>query len=301
MKCHSKKIADSGQRTADSRKKLNAIRYTLNAKPAFTLIETLTALAILAIVSSSVLVVINRCMASAADSAQRYHAFEVARENMEKLLSRDSVEEMVEYGSSDNRPEVQWQTTVEVFYEPITERMWIQAICSAEYTDTDGESQTVELTHWLTDLTKSEVIQIIEEKQKEKEWLAEQIIETEEDAADYAGVDVRTIQQWVENGMPLTDDGGYIRAYLDLYKEYNGSPTTGAISQVVEAYGDLLKPAEEPGEHEPEEPDKPQDKPEDREKEPEREKTYCGYTWEEIMQWNLMKIIDFYYSCPEFQ
>jgi len=293
MKCHSKKILLSA----------------LHRCKAFTLIETLTALAVLAIVSSSVLVVINRCMASAADSAQRYHAFEVARENMEKLLSRDSVEEMVEYGSSDKHPEVQWQTTVEAFYEPITERMWIQAICSAEYTDTDGESQTVELTHWLTDLTKSQAIQIIEEKQKEKEWLAEQIIETEEDAADYTGVDVQTIQQWVENGMPLTDDGGYIRAYLDLYKEYNGSPTTGAISQVVGAYGDLLKPAvedpilqgEEPGEHEPEEPDKPQDKPEDREKEPEREKTYCGYTWEEIMRWNLMKIIDFYYSCPEFQ
>jgi len=142
-------------------------------KAAFSLIEVMTALGILALISSSVCVVINRCMASAADSAQRYQAFEVARDNMETLLSKDSVKEMVEYGQSDKYPQIQWQTTVETFYEPITERMWIQAICSAEYTDTAGEVQTVELTHWLTDLTKEQLLQIIEEQEKEKEWLDE--------------------------------------------------------------------------------------------------------------------------------
>ena len=130
-------------------------------------------MAILALISSSVFVVINRCMASAADSAQRYQAFEVARDNMEILLSKDSVKEIVEYGQSDKYPQIQWQTTVETFYEPITGRMWIQAICSAEYTDTAGQVQTVELTHWLTDLTKEQLLQIIEEQEKEKERLAE--------------------------------------------------------------------------------------------------------------------------------
>ncbi|GAI06810.1 unnamed protein product, partial [marine sediment metagenome] len=134
---------------------------------AFSLIETVTALIILAIISSSVFVVINRCMSSVADSALRMQAFEVSRKNMETLLVKDSVTEMVEYGSSDKYPEIQWQTTVETFYEPITERMWIQAVCSAEYTDTTGELQTVELTHWLTNLTKEQLIQIIEEQQKD--------------------------------------------------------------------------------------------------------------------------------------
>jgi prepilin-type N-terminal cleavage/methylation domain-containing protein len=143
-------------------------------KKAFSLIEVLTALAILALVSSSVLVVINRCMASAADSALRMQAFEVARDNMETLLSRDSVKEMVEYGSSDKYPEIQWQTTVETFYEPVTERMWVRAICSAEYTDMTGDVQTIGLTHWLANLTKKQLLQIIEERKKQKERLAEE-------------------------------------------------------------------------------------------------------------------------------
>ena len=141
------------------------------AKKAFSLIETVTALTILALISSSVLVVINRCVVSAADSTQRMQAFEIARENMEKLLNADSVAEMAEYGQSDKYPGSQWQTTVEAFYEPITERMWIQAICSAEYPDSAGQVQTVELTHWLTDLSKEQLLQIIDQQQKEKEWL----------------------------------------------------------------------------------------------------------------------------------
>ncbi len=141
---------------------------------AFSLIEAVTALAILAIITSSVLVVINRCTASAANSVLRMQAFEVARNNMEALLTADSVAEMVEYGSSDKYPAIQWRTTVESFPEPVTSRMWVQAICSAEYTDTAGEVQTIELTHWLTNLSKEEMIQILEERQKEKERLAEQ-------------------------------------------------------------------------------------------------------------------------------
>src|SRR4030042_1740904 len=86
--------------------------------PAFSLVETATALIILALISSSVLVVVNRCMASAADLEMRMRAFEVARDNMETLLSKDSIGEMVEYGISVKYPEIQWQTTVEIFYEP---------------------------------------------------------------------------------------------------------------------------------------------------------------------------------------
>src|SRR4030042_2169323 len=120
--------------------------------PAFSLVEAVTALIILALISSSVLVVINRCMTSAADSALRMQAFEVARDNMETLLSKDSVNETVEYGSSVKHPEIQWKTTVEIFYEPVMEQtqIWVRGICSAEYTDTAGEAQKIELTHWLT-------------------------------------------------------------------------------------------------------------------------------------------------------
>jgi hypothetical protein len=40
------------------------------------------------------------------------HAFEIARENMEKLLAAGSVKETAEYGTSDEYPEIKWQTVV---------------------------------------------------------------------------------------------------------------------------------------------------------------------------------------------
>ncbi len=153
-------------------------------KTAFSLVETVTALIILAITTSSVLVVINRCVSSTADSAIRRQAFEVARDNMETVLTSTSVSEMVEVGTSDKYPQIQWQTTIEPFYEPVTKRMWVQAVCSAEYTDTAGELQTVELTHWLTDLTKEQLLEIIEQRYLEKQRLAEEEAEKEAEEAE---------------------------------------------------------------------------------------------------------------------
>jgi len=192
---------------------------------AFSLAETVVALMILAFISTSVLTVINNYMASAADSVLRMQAFEVARKNMEFLLSSSSVEESVEYGTSELFPDIQWQNSVETFYEPINSMMWIQAVCSAEYTDSEGEVQTVELTHWLTDVSKAQMLQILAQKEREKEQLAGETIETLEEAAEYAGVDEQTIQQWVKNGMKLTEEGYYIESQLDLYKETDGNPT----------------------------------------------------------------------------
>jgi type II secretory pathway pseudopilin PulG len=157
MSCHSKKIMFC----------LAAERRRPISLPAFSLVETVTALIILALISSSVMVVINRCMTSAADSELRMKAFEVARENMETLLSQDTVEQMVEYGTSDKYQEIKWQTTVELFYEPVIEQtqIWVRGICSAEYTDSAGEKRTIELTHWLTCLTREQLIQMIKEAQ----------------------------------------------------------------------------------------------------------------------------------------
>ena len=136
-------------------------RSEKNAWAGFSLIEAAAAVVILGIICTSVLVVINRAMASTVDSVLRMKAFEVARENMEQLLSSDSVSEMTEYGFSEKYPDITWQTTVETFYEPITNDMWLEATCLAEYTDTKGQAQTVELAHWLTKLSKQEIQQIL--------------------------------------------------------------------------------------------------------------------------------------------
>jgi prepilin-type N-terminal cleavage/methylation domain-containing protein len=213
---------------------------------AFTLVEVLAALAILAIISSSVLVVIGRCTASATDSVLQMQAFEVARWNMERLLASDSVKESIEYGQSEEYPEIAWERVVETFYEPITTRMWIRGICTAEYKDTEGQDQKVELVHWLTDLTKEQLLQIMKQREGE-EQLADQLLETMEDAAEYAGVDVETIEQWVQDGMLTTDDGSFIKDNLDLYRRSNGKPSTEDKDNQVATVGGSAAQSGTPG------------------------------------------------------
>ena len=228
MNCSSKNsdalfVSGRALRITQSRareQRMGAIRGT--KEKAFSLVEVVAALMILAFISTSVLVVINRYMASAANSVLRMQAFEVARRNMEELLSLNSVSESVEYGDSEMYPNIRWETSVETFYEPITAKMWIQGICSAEFDDSEGEVQTVELTHWLTDVSKAELLQILAQQQEET---ADQVFETLEEAAEYAGVDEQTIQEWIDNGMRMTDDGKFIKSELDLYKQTDGNPT----------------------------------------------------------------------------
>ncbi len=211
------------------------------ADKGFTLIEVMTALAILALVSSSVFVVINHCVASATDSALRMQAFEVARDNMEKLLGSDSVWETVEYGDSDKYPEIKWQTAVEMFYEPITARMWVRAICSAEYADYAGQVQTVELTHWLTDVTMEQLLEIMERQEEQPAGAADQVFKTIEEAAKYAGVEVETIQQWIGNGMLTIEDGFFVKYNLDIYKQADGKPGAEDKAKQIRSLEQLLE------------------------------------------------------------
>ena len=268
---------------------------------AFTLAETVAALVILAFISTSVLVVINRSMASAVDSVLRMQAFEVARKNMEELLSSDSVEESVEYGNSEMYPDIQWETVVESFYVPLDKKMWIQAICSAEYTDSEGQVQTVEITHWLTDVSKAELLKILAQQQDE---LAEQIIETLEEAAVYAGIDEQTIQQWVDNGMLLTEDGQYIMSQLDLYRDTDGNPTIEDRKRLAILDEDLISPTGkrvEPGK--PLGPGTPRRADEPRQttrapRQPSRpdEELIGGYTRAELERMPIEQIIEIFFG-----
>jgi prepilin-type N-terminal cleavage/methylation domain-containing protein len=191
----------------------------------FTLPEVVAALMILAFVSSNVLVIVDRCMASAAELTLRMQAFEVARDNMEMLLASSSVEEMVDYGDSEKYPEIQWETVVETFNGPEEDRMWVRAVCTAEYFDTRGEIQKIELIHWLTYLTEEQMEKIRQAREEEERLLEEegQIILTIEEAAEYAGVDVETIRRWVSSGMPITESGWYIKPELDRYASTGGT------------------------------------------------------------------------------
>jgi type II secretory pathway pseudopilin PulG len=281
-------------------------------RQAFSLIESAAALVILALICSSVLVVINRCIASAADSALRMNAFEVARENMERILVSDAVAEMTEYGSSEKYPNIQWQTTVEAFYESATSRMWLKGTCSAEYTDTVGEPQKIELNHWLTDLTREQLLEIMGEKSKQdaNNLSPQQIIETEDKAAEYAGVDVQVIKQWVDAGMQRTPQGYYIKTELDLYKRTGGSPTIEDRRQLEETLKKQSEtPKETPGKSqqqgEQNQPNQqtqentPTQRGRDREQDEYTTKKYCGYTMQELEQMSFDQMWQILMNCNE--
>jgi type II secretory pathway component PulJ len=146
--------------------KINKKNYS-----AFTLIEAVMAVAILAAITTSVLVVMNRCVTAAIDIRIKMQAFEIARENMEKLLASASLSDMTEFGYSEQNPDIEWQTAVQSFYEPVTSRMWMEAVCSATYYDSKNEQQKVELTHWLTDLTKEQILKILDQQTREAEFM----------------------------------------------------------------------------------------------------------------------------------
>jgi type II secretory pathway pseudopilin PulG len=203
------------------------------------LIEVVAALAILAFVASSVLLVVDRSILSAGDSTLQMEAFQLARENMEKVLSRESVEETVEYGRSDEYPDITWQTVVEAFAEPISGATWIRAVCSAEYKDSAGQQQKVELEHWITELTDQQANQLAGQPQTIEELTAEQVIATPESAAEYAGIDTDTLDTWVGNGLVMMTDGTFIKYNLDVYIRSGGKPTDAEKKQQVQSIEEL--------------------------------------------------------------
>ena len=209
---------------------------------AFTLVEAMTAVALLAFIGASVWIIMERCMISAADSTQRMRAFEIARENMEKLIGAPSVEESTDYGESELFPDIRWQTVVESFFEPQSSRMWVRAVCSAEYTDVAGLTKSVELTHWLTDLTEEQSQQLMKSKEMQEQQLAKYLIETEDLAAEYAGVNVKTIREWVRNHMP-TFNGSFLKPWLDFYLKYDGNPTAQQIQDFKDSHPELTASA----------------------------------------------------------
>ena len=130
----------------------------------FTMVEVVAATLILSIILSSVMLLINRYLGAVVDMRLQQRAFEVARDNMETLLSEDQVSDMSEYGESEEYPDIDWETVIEPFTEPVKSRMWVRAVCSASYTDSQGQFQKVELEHWITSLTAEQIKQILNQK-----------------------------------------------------------------------------------------------------------------------------------------
>ncbi|MCD4831603.1 MAG: type II secretion system GspH family protein [Anaerohalosphaeraceae bacterium] len=150
---------------------MRKIRYKICwGDKGFTLIEVVVAMVILTMIAGSVMVVMKRISDAVINWQAKAEAFEISRENMENILAQESVSDILEYGQSEMHPDINWEKRIESFYEPITNRMWIRAVCSAEYFDTEGQVQKVELEHWLSSLSKKQLQQILEQKERQKEY-----------------------------------------------------------------------------------------------------------------------------------
>jgi len=137
----------------------------------FTLIEVVTALLILGTICATVLTVMNQAITTAIDLRKRTQAFEAARENMENLLCLMTVSDTSDFGTDPLHPDIEWETTVEPFTEPATNKMWIQAVCTASYPDSAGDIQKVTLIHWLTGLSDKQMQQILDQQKREGKYL----------------------------------------------------------------------------------------------------------------------------------
>jgi hypothetical protein len=126
---------------------------------------------LLGIIIGSVMTLMNRYVEAVMDMQLREQAFEIARGNMETLLAESKLSDTSEYGTSETYPDIEWDTVVEPFYEPVTNQMWIRAVCSAEFKDTKGEFQNIELEHWIINLTAAQVKQILAQQEIEQEYM----------------------------------------------------------------------------------------------------------------------------------
>jgi len=209
----------------------------------FSLIEVTTALAILAVICSSVLVAMNRLMDAADDVTMRMRAFTVARENLEQVLVLPSVGEMTEYGTSEKYPMIDWETTVETFAAPFQGKTWSRVICRAEYEDTEGQTQAVELTHWLSDLTDAQ-LNALDDSGDALD--PNELCFSKEAAADYAGVPNEIIDAWLDQGMVQAGDGSFIKKNLDLFKKSKGDPSPRELDEQIRSSGMAEPSADQP-------------------------------------------------------
>ncbi len=93
---------------------------------------------ILGLISGSVLVVLNRSIEAVIDSRVRMQAFELARRNMEELLSSNSVTDTAEFGAHELNEDIEWETVIEPFNDSnlvisdcsqqIKHRLWLKQV-----------------------------------------------------------------------------------------------------------------------------------------------------------------------------
>ena len=197
----------------------DTIRCSLT-RAGFSFVEVVAALAILGVLTGSVLVVLNRSVEAVIDGRSRMQAFQRAHRNMEELLSSNSVTDKVEFGPDEFNEDIEWETVVESFNEPLNSKMWVRATCSASFTDRHGERQRVELTHWLTQLSKSQENQILDQQKRQQDFL-------DQTESNPFGNDPDGLMQYAESLISMGDYAKAAEALARISLEHPDSPLAG--------------------------------------------------------------------------
>ena len=135
--------------------------YNQRIQKGFTVLEALMAVLVIGFVASSIMVVMDNSISSLTEIKLRTQAFELARENMEMMLTGDSVTEISDSGTSDINPEIAWEISIKAQQASSTDGViWVKAKSSASYRDSNDDLETIEFEQWITSLTKSQSKQI---------------------------------------------------------------------------------------------------------------------------------------------
>ncbi|MGB8227134.1 MAG: prepilin-type N-terminal cleavage/methylation domain-containing protein [Sedimentisphaerales bacterium] len=207
---------------------------------AFTLIEVTVALIVFGMITATVLVVINKAIETVVLWQTKMQAFEITRENMEKILAQSSVTDFVEYGMSETNSDITWETTVSSFYEPLTNQMWMRAVCTAQFVDSEGEEQKIELTHWLTSLNKEQIRQILEQKQRESEYQAA-INESSESAGQQRQLLTGQQNKRLQQAEQLQKQADHLQEQADRLREQAKQPEAKEQAEQLQHQADQLQ------------------------------------------------------------
>ncbi len=189
------------------------------------MLEVVCALGILSIICSSALVIMGNNKISSYDVTMRLRALEVAREHMEQMLIAGTIEEHTEFGTSEKYPAIEWEDTIETFYAPLEGQTWARARSIARYASLDEAEQgladqEIELEHWLCPVKEADMAAL-----DQLDGAASGLIETIEQAAEFAGVGEEEVRVWLENGMAQTEEGYFVEANLSLFLRTQGHPS----------------------------------------------------------------------------
>ncbi len=128
---------------------------------------------IVSFICGTVAIVIGESLDSIADQRSKQQAVRVAHQNMETILAQEEIEEFSETGMSELYPDIEWTKGVEVVEFSGTGKLWMKAVSSANFYDSDNEIEEITFENWLAPLTRKQERLVQEDREKEEEYLEE--------------------------------------------------------------------------------------------------------------------------------